>query len=196
VQGFACVSIWLDLCVHFCPPHIITNTAVHKEGGGGKKSGYTSDQTVLKRALFTKSWPGSAARSYSSSLKKDVVFLTLIFCLAHFSYLVSDITVLQTRFSPLPIGVHRNKQYPHNRWAPRTWRGGALECLTLPPRRDGRTWGLTTRYFQQHAWHCQSPSQSQPHARNWNIDASTRSHENLDFPGNIHTMTILLRTTV
>jgi len=56
------------------PPHIITNTAVHKEGGGGKKSGYTSDQTVLKRALFTKSWPGSAARSYSSSLKKDVVF--------------------------------------------------------------------------------------------------------------------------
>jgi hypothetical protein len=28
--------------------------------------------------------------------------------------------------------VHRKKKYPHNRWAPRTWRGGALECLTIP----------------------------------------------------------------
>ncbi len=37
-------------------------------------------------------------------------------------------------FSPLPIGVHRKKKYPHNRWAPRTWRGGALECLTVQYR--------------------------------------------------------------
>jgi hypothetical protein len=88
-------------------------------------------------------------------------FLTLFFCLAHFSYLVSDITILQTRFSPLPIGVHRKKRYPHNRWAPRTSRGGALGCLTLPPRRDGRTWGLTTRYFHLQARHCQSPSHRQ-----------------------------------
>jgi hypothetical protein len=183
------------LCTFLPPTH--NNKHCSTQGGGRwQKIWVYQRPNCFKEGPVHKKLAWISSQILFFKLEKGCGFLTLFFCLAHFSYLVSDITVLQTRFSPLPIGVHRNKQYPHNRWAPRTWRGGALECLTLPPRRDGRTWGLTTRYFQQHAWHCQSPSQSQPHARNWNIDASTRSHENLDFPGNIHTTTILLRTTV
>jgi len=41
-----------------------------------------------------------------------------------------------------------------------------------------------------------APLNVSSHARNWNIDAGTRSHDNLNFPGNIHTTTIPLKTTV
>ncbi len=75
VWGFACVSTWPDLCVHFRLHAYNQPLQYTKKGGDGKKSGYTSDQTVLKRAPFTKSWSGSAAQSYSSSLEKDA-FLT------------------------------------------------------------------------------------------------------------------------
>ena len=183
------------LCTFLPPTH--NNKHCSTQGGGRwQKIWVYQRPNCFKEGPVHKKLAWISSQILFFKLEKGCGFLTLFFCLAHFSYLVSDITVLQTRFSPLPIGVHRNKQYPHNRWAPRTWRGGALECLTLPPRRDGRTWGLTTRYFQQHAWHFQSPSQHQQPCQELNINAGTRSHDNLDFPGNIHTTTIPLKTTV
>ncbi len=148
------------LCTFLPPTH--NNKHCSTQGGGRwQKIWVYQRPNCFKEGPVHKKLAWISSQILFFKLEKGCGFLTLFFCLAHFSYLVSDITVLQTRFSPLPIGVHRKKKYPHNRWAPRTWRGGALECLTLPPRRDGRTWGLTTRYFQQHAWHCQSPSQCQ-----------------------------------
>jgi hypothetical protein len=41
-----------------------------------------------------------------------------------------------------------------------------------------------------------APLNVSSHARNWNNGAGSWSHDNLDFPGNIHTTTTLLRTTV
>lgn len=148
------------LCTFLPPTH--NNKHCSTQGGGRwQKIWVYQRPNCFKEGPVHKKLAWISSQILFFKLEKGCGFLTLFFCLAHFSYLVSDITVLQTRFSPLPIGVHRKKKYPHNRWAPRTWRGGALECLTLPPRRDGRTWGLTTRYFHLHTRHCLSPSHHQ-----------------------------------
>ena len=121
------------LCTFLPPTH--NNKHCSTQGGGRwQKIWVYQRPNCFKEGPVHKKLAWISSQILFFKLEKGCGFLTLFFCLAHFSYLVSDITVLQTRFSPLPIGVHRNKQYPHNRWAPRTWRGGALECLTSVSR--------------------------------------------------------------
>jgi hypothetical protein len=125
------------LCTFLPPTH--NNKHCSTQGGGRwQKIWVYQRPNCFKEGPVHKKLAWISSQILFFKLEKGCGFLTLFFCLAHFSYLVSDITVLQTRFSPLPIGVHRNKQYPHNRWAPRTWRGGALECLTGTVQRELR----------------------------------------------------------
>jgi len=127
------------LCTFLPPTH--NNKHCSTQGGGRwQKIWVYQRPNCFKEGPVHKKLAWISSQILFFKLEKGCGFLTLFFCLAHFSYLVSDITVLQTRFSPLPIGVHRKKKYPHNRWAPRTWRGGALECLTTAQKYTRMSW--------------------------------------------------------
>jgi hypothetical protein len=56
-------------------------------------------------------------------LKKDVAFINTILLTVALFLLGPRYHPIVNSFSPLPIGVHQIKKYPHNRWTPRTSRG-------------------------------------------------------------------------
>jgi hypothetical protein len=96
----------------FCPHTYKQTLQYTRRGEVAKNLGRLATRLFKQRAPVHKKLVWISSQILFFKLEKGCGFLTLFFCLAHFSYLVSDITVLQTRFSPLPIGVHRNEKSP------------------------------------------------------------------------------------
>ena len=150
VRGSVCESKWFQLFVHSI--HTAINKHCSTQCGGGRwQKNLSRLATRLLLRQFRKrplssSWSGSAAQSvfklertrFINPVSTGVFFLTV----PRHQHTVNS---FQTR------GDCKKKWFEE----------GALVCLTLPPQRDGRTWGLWAGLFHllaRHARHGQNPT--------------------------------------
>jgi hypothetical protein len=147
VRGSVCESKWFQLFVHSI--HTAINKHCSTQWGGGEMAKNLSRLAtkLLIRQFHKRPLSGSwvwigRPICFLNSNERDLLTL---FQLAHFFLLV-------------PWHQHTVNSFQTGETAKKWFEEGALACLTLPPQRDGRTWGLWARLFHLLARHGQNPA--------------------------------------